>query len=187
MIAEYERRRFTTDEFNRMAEAGIFASDERVELVEGHLVSYAPPQGPLHAGAVWNFPEVIRTGLGGRGVLWSQLPVVISDTCEFEPDLSILSHREPGYIKALPRLADVRAVVEIADSSIASDRRRKLPVYAAAGIPEYWLVGVRQERIQIYRDPRGPEYASYRLALRGDTISFQAFPDVAFSVDELLG
>ena len=187
MIAEYERRRFTTDEFNRMAEAGIFAPDERVELVEGHLVSYAPPQGPLHAGAVWNFPEVIRAGLGGRAVLWSQLPVIISDTCELEPDLSILRLREPGYTKALPRLADVRAVVEIADSSLAADRRRKLPVYAAAGIPEYWLVGLRQGRIQIYRDPRAQEYASYRLALRGDRLSFEAFPDVMFSVGELLG
>lgn len=188
MIARYERRRrFTTDEFNRMAEAGIFAPGERAELVEGNVVSYAPPHGPLHAGAVWGFAQVIGAQLGGRAVLWSQLPVIISDACELEPDLAVLRIREPGYRKALPRLADVHAVVEIADSSLASDRRRKLALYAKAGIPEYWVVGVRHERVEINREPRGDEYGSYRLALRGDSVAFDAFPDVAFAVDELLG
>jgi Uma2 family endonuclease len=181
------RRRFTVDEFNRMAEAGIFAPDERIELVEGVVISYAPPQGPLHAGIVWGFPEVIRAALRDRAVLWSQLPVIISETTELEPDLAILAVREGGYRKALPRVTDVHAVVEIADSSLSRDRTRKLQVYAVAGIAEYWVVAVRDDRVEVYREPRGAEYGSYRLALRGDTVSFAAFPDVELSVDELLG
>lgn len=181
------RRLFTVTEVDRMIEAGIFDADERVELVEGVLISYAPPQGPLHAGMVYGFYTVIGEALAGRAVTWIQLPVIISDETELEPDYAILAQREGGYRKALPRVDDVNAVVEIADSSLHSDRNRKLRIYAQAGIAEYWIVAVQHQRIEIYREPRGNEYGSYRLALRGDRVSFAAFPDVVLSVDELLG
>jgi Uma2 family endonuclease len=183
---DYVRRRITVEEFGKMAEAGIFDPGERVDLVEGCLVSYAPPHGPAHAGTVWGLTETLRRRLDGRAVLWAQLPVIVSETTELEPDLTLLVPRA-GYRSALPRAADVLGVIEVADSSLHRDRNRKLRLYAASGIPEYWIVDVRRERIETYREPAGAEYASYRLARRGGSLAFAALPDVALSVDELLG
>jgi Uma2 family endonuclease len=184
---DYVRRRITVEDFGKMAEAGIFAPDEHVELVEGCLVSYAPPHGSPHAGTVWWFTETLRRRLDGRAVLWAQLPVVIAETTELEPDLTVLAPRAEGYRRALPRAADVLGVIQVADSSLHRDRKRKLPLYAASGIPEYWIVDLRRDRIETYREPAGAEYASYRLARRGGSVSFEALPDVLLSVDELLG
>jgi Uma2 family endonuclease len=77
--------------------------------------------------------------------------------------------------------------MEVADTSLWYDRGKKLGVYAESDIPEYWIIDVARQGIQIYTRPHGRKYDSYRLALRGDSVSFAAFPDVVFSVDELLG
>ncbi|HEY0394518.1 MAG TPA: Uma2 family endonuclease [Candidatus Elarobacter sp.] len=184
---EYVRRRLTVEEYTMMAEIGIFAPDEHVDLVEGCLVSYAPPHGPAHAGAVWGFTETLHARLRGRAALWAQLPVIMSETTELEPDLAVLVPRAEGYRRSLPRIEDVYGVIEVADSSLFRDRNHKLRLYAASGIPEYWIVDVRRDRIETYRGPVGDEYGSYRLARRGDEVSFAALSDIVLSVDELLG
>ncbi len=180
-------RRISADEYDKMAEVGIIAGDERVELVEGFLISFAPPQGQEHAGMLWGCSECLRERLRGKAAFWGQMPLILCDETVLEPDLALLVARDDLYRRKLPRPADVHAVIEVALSSLKSDRTQKLEAYAAASIVEYWVVDVRNERIEIYRDPRGTEYASYRLALRGDSVSFAAFPDVVFAVDELLG
>ena len=186
MIEDYAPRRFSVEEFDKMIAAGILAPDERVDLVEGHLVSYAPPHGAAHAGTVWAFTGLLSARLRERAVLWSQLPVVLREGTELEPDVALLKTSE-SYRSTLPRARDVHAVIEVADSSLFRDRVRKRRLYAAAGIPEYWVVAIRQARIEIAREPRNGAYASYRSAVRGDTVTFEAFPDVVFTVDELLG
>ncbi|HWT07453.1 MAG TPA: Uma2 family endonuclease, partial [Xanthomonadales bacterium] len=85
------------------------------------------------------------------------------------------------------RVRDVYAVLEVADSSLWYDRGKKLEIYAESGIPEYWIVDVAKQGIQMYAQPHGRRYGSYRLALRGASVTFAAFPDVEFAVDELLG
>jgi len=185
MIVHGEVRRITADEYNTMAEIGIFDADERVELIDGVLISYAPPQGPEHAGLLWNCVELIRKRLQGTTAFWSQMPLVLCDDTVLEPDLALLVAKDT-YRRELPRASDVHAIIEVAWSSLSSDRTRKLRVYAEAGITEYWVADVRKERIEIHRDPRGAEYASYRVAQGADSVSFATFPDAVFSVDELL-
>jgi Uma2 family endonuclease len=185
--ADSTPRRLTVEEYDKMAEAGIFGPDERVELVEGSLVSYAPPQGENHAGVVWQFPEVMRGRLGTRVALWTQLPLIISKTTVLEPDVAILRLREGGYRHHRPVVADTYAVVEIAKSSLARDRTQKLRLYASAGIPEYWVVDVSGSQLEMYRQPSGDAYVVKQVVSGSDNVSFEAFPDVVFTVDELLG
>ena len=187
MIVHGSVRRISADEFDKMADLGILASDERVELVDGFLVSFAPPQGHEHAGMVWGCGERLRERLLGKAAFWSQMPLVLCDDIVLEPDLALLVADGDRYRRRLPRPHDVHAVIEVALSSLSSDRTRKLAAYAAANVVEYWVIDVRNQQIGIYREPRGAEYTSYRLALRGDAVSFAAFPDVVFTVDELLG
>ena len=186
-IAEPAPRLFTVDEFGKMIAADVFADDERVELVEGHLVSYAPPHNPPHAGTTARLTRVLGERLGRRAILWVQLPVVLSDLTELEPDIALLLDRDDFYQERLPRVPDVHAVLEVACSSLSYDRGKKLRLYADARVSEYWIVDIAKQRIHVYTKPVDRRYATYRLARRGDSISFEAFPDVVFTVDELLG
>lgn len=182
-----QRRPLTVDEFSRMVEIGIFHPGERVELVEGALVSYAPPQNPPHAGTIASMTQTLGRRLGSRMLLWAQLPVVVSERTELEPDIALLVDRGHFYRERLPRVPDVHAVLEVAYSSLSYDRGKKLRLYAEARVSEYWIVDVAKQRIHLYNDPVGSRYVTYRLADRGERVSFAAFPDVVFTVDELLG
>ena len=186
MVVQYERRPITVDDFDRMINAGIFGPDERVELVEGVLISHSPPHNPPHAGTTGCLTRLFGERFGRRIVLWIQLPIVVSNRTELEPDVTLLIDRGHFYKETLPRVRDVYAVLEVADSSLWYDRGKKLEIYAESGVPEYWIVDVAKQGIQIYSKPRGRRYESYRLALRGNTVAFTAFPDVVFTVDELL-
>jgi len=187
MVSCYERRPITVDEYHRMADAGIFAPDEHVELLDGILVSHAPPQGPPHAGTTARLTRLFAERFGRRIVLWIQLPIVTSNRTELEPDVALLIERGHYYEETLPGVGDVHAVIEVADSSLWYDRGKKLEVYAESGIGEYWIVDVAKQGIQLYSRPRGRRYNQYRLALPGSTVSFAAFPDVMFTVEELIG
>lgn len=179
-------RLLTVEEFDKMVAGDVFDEDERLELVEGAIVSYAPPQGDEHAYAVWHFPEVIRERLGGRVVLWMQNPVIVSNMTVLEPDLTLLRPREDRY-RRRPGPADVLAVVEIAVSSLARDRSDKLRLYAEAGIKEYWIVDVFGRCIEVFRQPLDAEFAISRAVTGVDSIAFEVFPDDVFTVAELLG
>jgi Uma2 family endonuclease len=120
-------------------------------------------------------------------LLWAQLPVVVSERTELEPDIALLVDRGHFYRERLPRVPDVHAVLEVAYSSLSYDRGKKLRLYAEARVSEYWIVDVAKQRIHLYNDPVGSRYVTYRLADRGERVSFAAFPDVVFTVDELLG
>jgi len=75
----------------------------------------------------------------------------------------------------------------VADTSVASDRERKVPLYARAGIPEAWLVNLPADALEIYREPRAGTYTDVRTARRGDTVSPLAFPNLVLRVDDILG
>ncbi len=179
-------RRITVAEYNRMAEVGILQADERVELVDGRLI-VPPPMGDAHWDAVARMQRRIGLALGERALVTSQLPAIVSDVSEPEPDVMLIRPRDGFYGHGVPHASDVLAVIEVSDSSLRFDRREKLSMYARAGVPEYWIANLRAEQIEIYRDPHGGRYAEQHVAKKGDTVAFAAFPDVVFTVAELLG
>ncbi len=179
--------RITVRELADMVRRGEIDEDERLELVEGRLVSYSPPQDPPHAGIARDMPFLVRDRLRGRAVFSAEKPLIISPDTQLEPDLAILALREDRYRTSHPQAGDVHCVIEISDSSLRHDRTVKLRLYAEAGIPEYWIVDVRTTKIEICRSPHDAQYRDRRVAERADTVAFVAFPDVVFTVDELLG
>ena len=183
---EFRIRPISVAEYEAMAEAGIFAPDERVELVDGLLI-VPPPQNVPHVSILMRMQYRLHERLGERVMIAQQSPVVISDRSEPEPDFALIRWRDDYYACAKPTNADTLAIVEVADSTLRMDRGRKRTVYARAGIPEYWIVNVRAEQIEIHRGPHGGAYPAPRIAKRGDSVSFAAFPDAVFTVGELLG
>jgi Uma2 family endonuclease len=128
---EVSRRLFTVDEYHRMAEAGIFHPDERVELIEGEIVEMSPI-GPRHAGCVINANRLFMTRLGDRIVLSPQNPVVIRPRSEPQPDLLLLRPRTISYSREHPTPEDVALAVEVADTApMRRYRRSRSPTSAS--------------------------------------------------------
>ena len=179
---ERSRRLFTADEFERMAQAGVFGEEERLELIDGEIVEMSPI-GPGHAMCVSIITKEFVLGVGTRAIVWIQSAARMALRSVPQPDLALLRPR--SYRRANPRPEDILLVVEVADSSLRYDRTRKLPLYASAGIAEYWVVSVEGEWLEIYRSPEGHGYRESRRLQAGDTIAPLAFPDVVISIAEL--
>jgi Uma2 family endonuclease len=102
------------------------------------------------------------------------------------PDLALLRPREDFYLEH-PTPADVFLVVEVSDSTLPFDRRVKLPLYAREAVPEVWLIELGPDRVTVHRDPSPTGYRITAIYQRGDTISPINFPQVTFTVEEILG
>lgn len=184
-----QRRRFTVEEYHRMAETGILGRRDPVELLDGELVSVAPV-GARHASIVARLNRSLGRLAGDRAIVWPQNPVALDPHSEPQPDLVLLRPREDFYGGGHPRPADVLLAIEVGDSSARFDERVKAPLYARAGICELWLVDIAAEEITVCRRP-GPEgrYAEATRRGRGARVTVEA-PDLAgveLSVDEVLG
>jgi len=182
--AQIARRLFDVSEYYRMAEAGIFHEDDRVELIEGEVVKMSPI-GSRHAGCLKDVSALLHEQLGRKAVVGVQDPLRIDEKTEPQPDLTIL---KPGkYRQRHPVPADVLLIVEIADSSEAYDRDVKVPLYSRSGIPEVWLVRLLADSIRVYRTPENGAYRDVRDVGRGQALSPALLPDVALSADDILG
>src|SRR5256885_6898790 len=180
---EIPRRRFTVEEYHRMAEVGIFHPDERVELIEGEIVQMSPI-GPRHAGCVINANRLFVTQLGDRAVVSPQNPVVIQPQSEPQPDLLLLRPRAVSYSREHPTPEDVLLAVEVADTTVRFDRLVKARLYARAGIAEFWLFLAADRIVEIYRGPGSDGYTGVTQHGSSQMVSPPAFPHVAFSVTD---
>lgn len=179
------RRRFTIHEYHRMGETGIIHEDERVELIDGEIIMMAPIGG-RHVETVNRANELFVVRLAGRAVVSIQNPVVLSERGESQPDLVVFRRHPDLYAAGPPGAADALLVLEVADSSLDYDRGVKLPRYAAAGIPEVWIVDLHAHAIEIYRDPAGEGYRTKIVVGSGGVVAPAAFPEVELAVDDII-
>ncbi|OLC16859.1 MAG: hypothetical protein AUH29_03850 [Candidatus Rokubacteria bacterium 13_1_40CM_69_27] len=152
------RRRFTVEEYHRMGSAEILAKDEPVELIAGEIV-VREPIGSRHAGTVNHLTHLWTWRLGERAVVQIQNPIeFLKEDSEPQPDVTLLRPRADSYRAAHPVAADVLLLVEVADGSLAVDRRVRMPLYARAGIREAWLLDLTADRVEVYRAPTADSY-----------------------------
>jgi Uma2 family endonuclease len=179
--------RFTVADLERMVRAGILQEDERVELLDGQIVEMSPINPP-HASCVNRLTRLLAPLLASRqATVTIQNHLVLGPHQAPQPDVAVVRYRADGYRAGHPGPADTFLVVEVADSSLAKDRERKIPLYARSGIPEAWLANLPGDALEIYREPREGTYTDVRTARRGETVSPLAFPNLAFQVDDILG
>jgi Uma2 family endonuclease len=186
MAVSLTRRRFTVSEYYRMAEAGILTEDDRVELIDGEIVETAPIS-PGHAGTVNRTSNQFVHTFSDQAVTAVQNPVRLSGHSEPQPDVALLRHRTDFYRSAHPTPADVLLLVEVAETTVASDRQVKIPLYARSGIPEVWLVDLDQVAITAYREPSASGYRAEFTVRRGEQIAPLAFPDRPVAATDILG
>ncbi len=171
------QRRFTVEEYYRMAEAGILPSEENVELLDGQIYLMSPI-GSEHASCVDRLNRFFVLSVGDDAIVRVQSPIRLSETSEPEPDLALLSPREDNYAARHPRPAEVLLVVEVAETSESFDRSTKLSLYARAGIREYWVVDLRDEQVHVYRNPEGEQYNTHETHGPEDELAVADLPSL---------
>ncbi|MEW6737346.1 MAG: Uma2 family endonuclease, partial [Acidobacteriota bacterium] len=135
MSVQYKRRLFTVAEYHRMINAGILKEEDRVELIDGEIITM-PPIGPHHASNVDRLNSLFYSNLRDTIIVRVQSPIILNDYSEPEPDITILKYRADFYKNEHPKSEDVLLIVEISESSIEYDRSYKIPKYAQSNIIE---------------------------------------------------
>lgn len=174
--------RFSVDEYYRMAGAGLFRPDDRLELVEGEIIDMAPV-GSRHAACVNRLNRLLGARLGERAIVSVQSPVRLSDLSEPQPDVAVLAPRDDFYARGHPGPADVLLVVEVADTTVGWDRGVKMPLYGRAGVAEAWLVDLAAGAVDVFGAPGPDGYGEVRRASGGEQL---AVAGATVGIDEIL-
>lgn len=175
----------SVDQFHKMAAAGIFKDNERVELVEGEMIQM-PPIGPAHAARVNAIGVLLARRVGDeRAIVSFQNPIALPPQNEPQPGIALLKPAAHRYKATLPSASDVLLVIEVADTSMAYDRDVKIPIYAANGVVEVWLFDVQAEALTVFRNPIGVAYSQVTTMPKAASVSPLLLPDLTIPVSDL--
>ena len=179
------RRRFTVDEYYGMAEAGILHEDDRVELIEGDIIAMAPI-GNRHTACVKRLNRLFGEQLGRQVLVSVQDPIRLSRRSEPQPDIVLLRPRDDFYAAGHPGPADVLLIVEVVDTSLPYDRR-KLRLYARAGVPCVWLAILSTRRVEVHREPSTDGYRDVTIVGHGYLPALDELPALSVRVEDIFG
>jgi Uma2 family endonuclease len=178
-------RRWTRQEYYRAAELGLFRPDERLELLDGEIIRQMTHKPP-HAVAVGQAADVLTQVFGPGHHARSQLPLILSNRSEPEPDLVMVPGRRADYVSEHPKAADALLVVEVADTTLRFDRGRKRAAYARSSVRDYWIINLLHRQVEVYRDPSGARYRSVTVYDENETITPLSAPFATVPVSDLL-
>lgn len=183
-MAALTKHKITVEEYERMGESGVFGPDVRLELIDGEIVEMTPI-GSQHAACVERLVDLLKERLARRAQVRSQNPVRIGRHSEPQPDILIVTPRPDYYAAGHPGAPDTHLVIEVSDSSSATDRDVKVPLYRAGEVREVWIVNLGAARIETFL--AGSDGSTVTRAYqRGESLAPAAFPDVVLRVDEIL-
>lgn len=168
-----------------MAEVGILEPRERVELLDGEIVTMFPI-GHWHGCTVaWLMKHFVETSRD-RWIVFPQSTFPIGPHDAPEPDLVIVRNRADFYRQKRHAAPDAFLVIEVADSSLKRDRDRKAPIYARAGVSEYWIVIASERVVEVYRAPVAGEYTVKFQVKPGEPLAPERFPEDLIDTATLL-
>jgi Uma2 family endonuclease len=180
LVAPDTVRPISRREYEKMVALGLF-EDERVELIDG-VVLCMSPEGAPHGGTIQRLTQILVLALHPRAAVRVQSAFAASDGSEPEPDVAVVPARD--YDDAHPSRAYL--IIEVADTSLAKDRGVKATLYAQSGVPEYWVVNLQDQLIEVFSDIVQGAYARVTPYRKGETIRLQQFSDVEIRVDSIL-
>ena len=181
-------KRFTLDEYHRLADLGFFGEDDRVELIRGEIMQMAA-KGTAHTTCCRNLVRELAGLVAGQAELQCQDPIILPSNSEPEPDFAILRTRADNYLSAHPNPSDVLLVIEIADS-LSYDQEVKLLLYAEAGIEDYWIFNLVENHLETYSEPYQELQGSFgysvkRIILPNKAIALPCFSDLSLDLSKV--
>ncbi len=180
-------RKHLTDihEWRKLGEANIFPPDSRIELIEGEIIEMAPV-GSHHSSHLKRINKLFSSLVMDMAIVAVQDPLQLSDLSEPEPDFMLLRPVPDFYYEKHPIAQDVFLLIEVADSSLNFDQNQKLRLYAMHNVPEFWLLNLIDNCLEVYRKPKGEVFAEKTTLYSGDKISLSQLPDICIQVSEIL-
>jgi Uma2 family endonuclease len=176
--------RITVDEYEQMIESGVLTEKDRVVLIRGEVVPKMSIGTP-HSACVKRLNDLVSSRKTDRFLVGVQDPIRLPDS-EPEPDLTLLRRRDDFYLSGHPQPDDILLLIEVADSSLDEDREVMRPLYAEAGIREYWIVNLRDQCLEVYRQPQPDgSYREIQILRRGQQVEITALPGLSFAVEDL--
>jgi Uma2 family endonuclease len=182
-------KRFTVAEYHRLAELGFFREEERVELIKGEIIEMAA-KSTLHCACETLLYRELVQLLLNRAMVRGQQPIIIPDHSEPEPDLAIVRNVNDNYLSSHPSPSDILFLIEISNSTLKYDREVKLPLYAEAGISDYWIFNLIKSCLecysQPYQDSQGNfDYRRKLILLPNESVKLPSFPDLILDLSKV--
>jgi Uma2 family endonuclease len=186
MSAVFPQKHLTDlNEWRRLGEAGIFAPESHVQLIEGEIL-HMSPIGSNHAGHTRRLNKLFTLLTADKALVSIQNPIQLGDLSEPEPDLVLLRPENNFYSSHHPKAEDVLLLIEVSDSTLNFDLNRKMRLYAAYNIPEYWVVNLLDNCLEIFRQPQDGDYLQTLQLKAGDRLNLVSFPDLQIEVSAVL-
>jgi Uma2 family endonuclease len=185
--AKPAQKYWSVEEFHEVFSSAKRRS-QRPYLVRG-VVWEQGEMNPPHAYFVDVVNEVLRSIFQDGYRVRVQSSLVLGLDTDPQPDIAIVRGSALDFRFVHPTTAEL--VVEISDTTIFEDQTTKAELYAAAGIPEYWIVDINDNRLLVMRDPLvieagGCSYRSVQELRAGATVNPLAAPEVVIAVGDLL-
>ncbi|WP_414541186.1 Uma2 family endonuclease [Nostoc sp. CCY0012] len=184
-----QAKRFTLDEYHRLTELGFFHEDDHIELINGEIIQMVS-KGTAHETCLRNLLRELPKLVGDRATLQSQAPISVPPNSEPEPDFAIVKNRDDNYLSSHPVPVDILLVMEVADSSLAYDQDVKIPLYAQAGIHDYWIFNLFDHHLECYSEPYLDTQGKYgylnkRIVLPNQVIALSCFHDLLLDLNKV--
>jgi Uma2 family endonuclease len=174
-------RKLTIEEYHKLGEAGILHPSDRVELIDGLLVQMAPI-GPEHQFILEELNDIFSEQKKGRFKVGPGRPIPIPDLNEPQPDM-VLFKTDAGTRRRHASPEEIYLVIEVSDTTVQYDSKKKLRAYEKARIREYWIVDVPAKAIRVFRLGKRNKYQETRYT--EGSIAVEAFPDVFVHLKEI--
>lgn len=187
MAAVLPQRHFiTVTEWQKMVAANVFSSENRIELINGEILEM-PPIGFNHAGHVNRITNLFAfLVVEKKAIMCVQNPLQLGDLSEPQPDFMLLHPEADFYTTRHPQAEDVLLLVEVAESSLNYDRERKQRLYAMFGIPEYWLINLNNENLEVYRQPVEENYQQKFTLYYGEVLNLSQIEGITVNTADIL-
>lgn len=180
------RKKFTIAEYHQLVDLGFFTEDEKIELIRGEIINMAPKRTPHSVcnSLLW---KKLYQLIGQQAEIRVQEPITLPSDSEPEPDVVVAKLKADNYLSAHPVAEDIILVVEIADSTLKYDREVKIPLYAEAGINDYWIFNLVDKCLEVYTKPFSRQngnfnYQTRNIILADKTIEIPSFSDVVLEL-----
>lgn len=184
-VFEPVQHKLTVEAYYDLVRTGHLNEDDRVELIDGVIIEMAP-LGSDHVTAVNRLNRLLVLAVGDAGVVSVQNTVTLPPYSAPQPDVTVLAPRFRAFGEGLPQAEDILLMVEVSDSTLAWDRRVKIPLYAKHGVRETWIVNLPGHRIEVYRYPAQGGYRQHSVHAPGEVVVPLLLPEVSVAVADVL-
>lgn len=178
----YNLKLFTVNEFYQMYDAGILKPNIRYELINGEVFIVKSVQNK-EKGISSYLHEILIKSLKGQVIVFSKCPIRIDNINHLFSDITIAHFKKHRYKNVDTRPEDIHFLIEVSDSTLQKDRTLKRELYAKAGIPEYWIVNIPDEQIEVFKELKDGEYQETLILKKGETARFEGLVPIAIEIE----